>query len=65
MSAVRLWTRGLMSWWLVSNRIAERAAAIRSYLDDHPDRGLVRRYSFPAARFEEMKLAQHDGSCQA
>ena len=49
-----------MSWCLVSNRIAERAAAIRDYLG-HPDRALVRKYSFVAARFEEMKLAQHDG----
>jgi hypothetical protein len=50
-----------MSWCPVSNRIAERAAAIRDYLSDHSDRGLARRYSFLAARFEEMKLAQHDG----
>jgi hypothetical protein len=40
----------------VSNRIAERAAAIRDYLRDEPDRPLVRKYSFVAARFEEMKL---------
>jgi hypothetical protein len=49
-----------MSWCPVSNRISGRAAAIRDYLSDHPDRGLVRKYSFVAARFEEMKLAQHD-----
>lgn len=62
MSAVPLSTRGLMSWWhQVNNAIAERASAIRDYLRDHPDRALVRRYSFVAARFEEMKLAQHDG----
>jgi hypothetical protein len=46
----------------VSEAIAERAAAIRHYLSDHPDRTLVRKYSFLAARFEEMKLAQHDGN---
>lgn len=45
----------------MSNRISERAAAIRDYLRDQPDRGLVRKYSFVAARFEEMKLAQYDG----
>lgn len=45
----------------MGNAIAERAAAIRHYLDDQPDRALVRKYSFVASRFEEMKLAQHDG----
>jgi len=45
----------------MSNAISERAAAIRDYLRDHPDRGSVRRYSFLAARFEELKLAQIDG----
>lgn len=45
----------------MSNAIAERAAAIRDWLRDHPDRAAVRRYSFVAARFEEMKLAQIDG----
>jgi hypothetical protein len=45
----------------MSNAIAERAAAIRQYLSDHPDRASVRRYSFLAARFEELKLAQIDG----
>jgi hypothetical protein len=30
-------------------------------LRDHPDPSLVRKYSFVAARFEEMKLAQVDG----
>jgi hypothetical protein len=29
-------------------------------LQDLPDRSLVRKYSFVAARFEEMKLAQID-----
>jgi hypothetical protein len=41
--------------------IAERASAIRHYLRDHADHSLVRRYSFLAARFEEMKLQQLDG----
>jgi hypothetical protein len=45
----------------MSNRIAERASAIRHYLSDHPDLSLVRKYSFVAARFEEMKLAQLKG----
>lgn len=45
----------------MSNRIAERASAIRHYLRDHPDLSLVRKYSFVAARFEEMKLAQLKG----
>ena len=45
----------------MSNAIAERAAAIRDWLRDHPDRAFVRRYAFVAARFEEMKLAQIDG----
>ena len=45
----------------MSNAIAERASAIRHYLSDHPDRATVRRYSFVAARFEELKLAQIDG----
>jgi hypothetical protein len=45
----------------VSNAIAERASAIRHYLGDHPDRATVRRYSFAAARWEEMKVAQIDG----
>jgi hypothetical protein len=45
----------------LSNAIAERAGAIRDYLRDHPDRALVRKYSFVAVRFEEMKLAQHHG----
>jgi hypothetical protein len=44
----------------MSDAIAERASAIRHYLRDHPDAGLVRKYSFLAARFEEMRLAQHD-----
>jgi hypothetical protein len=46
----------------MSSGIAERAAAIRHYLADHPDRTLVRRYSFVAARWEELRLAQHDGN---
>lgn len=46
----------------MTSRIAERAAAIRSHLDDHPDCSLVRKYSFVAARFEELKLAQLNGS---
>jgi hypothetical protein len=45
----------------VSNAIAERAAAVRDYLGDHPDRATVRRYSFLLARWEQLKLAQHDG----
>jgi hypothetical protein len=45
----------------VSNQIAERAGAIRQYLRDEPDQSLVRKYSFLAARFEEMKLAQIEG----
>jgi hypothetical protein len=45
----------------MSNRIAERAAAIRHYLRNEPDQSLARKYSFCAARFEEMKLAQLKG----
>jgi hypothetical protein len=45
----------------MSNAIAERAAAIRWTLENHPDRATVRRYSFVAARWEELKLAQIDG----
>jgi hypothetical protein len=45
----------------MSNRIAERASAIRHYLQDLPDRSLVRKYSFVAARFEQMKLSQIEG----
>jgi hypothetical protein len=47
----------------MSNAIAERAAAIRQHrhLRDHPDQSLVRRYSFVGARFEELRLRQHDG----
>lgn len=45
----------------MSENIAQRANAIRHYLRDHPDRPLVQKYSFLAARFEEMRLAQHDG----
>jgi hypothetical protein len=47
----------------VSNAIAERASAIRQWvhLRDHPDRALVRRYSFVGARFEELRLRQIDG----
>jgi hypothetical protein len=45
----------------MSNHVAERAAAIRHYLGDHPDRGLVRKYGFVAARCEEMKLCQLAG----
>lgn len=45
----------------MSNRVAERTSAIRDYLRDHPDRFLVRKYSFVAARFEEMKLAHLAG----
>jgi hypothetical protein len=45
----------------LSNAIAERASSIRNYLRDHPDRASVRRYSFLAARWEELKLAQIDG----
>ena len=41
--------------------IAERASAIRHYLSDLPDQALVRKYSFCAARFEQLKLAQIDG----
>lgn len=45
----------------MSSVISERASAIRHGLRDHDDRSLVRKYSFVAARFEEMKLAQIDG----
>lgn len=45
----------------MTNRLAERAAAIRNYLHDQPDRATVRRYAFVAARWEELKLAQIDG----
>jgi hypothetical protein len=45
----------------MGSRIAERASAIRHYLQGLPDRSLVRKYSFVAARFEEMKLAQIEG----
>jgi hypothetical protein len=45
----------------VSEAIASCAAAIRHYLSNHPDQGLVRKYSFLAARWEELRLAQHDG----
>jgi hypothetical protein len=60
MSPVPHSTAGLMSWWPVSSAISERAGAIRHYLRNHADQSLVRRYSFVAARFEEMKLAQLD-----
>jgi hypothetical protein len=45
----------------MSDAVAERASAIRHYLRDHPNRPLVRKYSFLAARHEQMGLAQHDG----
>lgn len=45
----------------MSNGIAERANAIRDYLASEQDQSLVRKYSFVAARFEEMKLAQLAG----
>jgi hypothetical protein len=45
----------------LSNRVAERASAIRDYLRNEPDQSLVRKYSFCAARFEEMRLAQLKG----
>ena len=45
----------------MSSAISERANAIRGYLRHHADQPLVRKYSFVAARFEEMKLAQIDG----
>jgi hypothetical protein len=43
--------------------VAERASAIRQWvhLRDHRDQSLVRRYSFVAARFEQLKLQQLDG----
>jgi hypothetical protein len=40
--------------------LGERAAAIRDYLRDHPNRALVRKYSFVAARYEQMKLQMHE-----
>jgi hypothetical protein len=43
------------------SNVAERASAIRHYLRNHADQPLARKYSFLAARFEEMKLAQIDG----
>jgi hypothetical protein len=46
----------------MSSAISERASAIRQYLRHHVDQPLVRKYSFVAARFEEMKLAQIDGN---
>jgi hypothetical protein len=45
----------------VSDAIAERASAIRQHLRDHADQPLVRKYSFVAARYEQMRLAMHDG----
>jgi hypothetical protein len=45
----------------MSNAISERANAIRHHLRHHADQPLVRKYSFVAARWEEMKLAQIDG----
>ncbi|POX92231.1 hypothetical protein C3477_24695 [Mycobacterium kansasii] len=45
----------------MTSRIAERASAIRHYLSDEPDKSLIRKYSFVAARWEEMKLAQING----
>lgn len=41
--------------------LAELAACIRDFLRDHPDRGLVRKYSFVAARLEQLRLGMHDG----
>ena len=46
----------------MSNAIAERAEAIRHYLRDHLDQSTVRKYSFVSARYEQMKLAQIDGT---
>jgi hypothetical protein len=45
----------------MSDAIAERASAIRHYLHDHANQPLVRKYSFLAARYEQMRLAMHDG----
>jgi hypothetical protein len=45
----------------MTNRIAERASAIRHYLRNEADQSLARKYSFVAARFEEMRLAQLKG----
>ena len=41
--------------------VSERAAAIRYHLHNHDDQTTVKRYSFVAARFEQLKLAQLDG----
>ena len=45
----------------MSTAISERAEAIRHYLRHHKDQSVVTKYSFLAARFEEMKLAQIEG----
>jgi hypothetical protein len=45
----------------MSDAIAERASAIRHYLRDHANQALVRKYSFLAARHEQMRLALRDG----
>jgi hypothetical protein len=45
----------------MSDAIAERASAIRHHLSDHADQPLVRKYSFVAARYEQLRLAMHDG----
>lgn len=44
----------------MSSALAERAAAIRHFRRNHADQAWARRYSFIAARFEEMKLRQLD-----
>jgi hypothetical protein len=56
-----LWILGLRRCAPMSN-VAERASAIRHYLRNHADRSLARKYSFVAARYEEMKLAQIAGN---
>jgi hypothetical protein len=47
----------------LSEAVAERASAIRQWphLRDHPDPTLVRRYSFVASRYEQLRLAQLAG----
>jgi hypothetical protein len=45
----------------MNEALAERASAIRHYLRDHADQPTAKRYSFLAARWEQVKLAQLDG----
>jgi len=53
-------SRGSGDGHRVSERIADRAAAIHQYLRDHADQALARKYSFAAARYEQLRLAQYD-----